>query len=166
MKIAKLSIGNFVYDNKNNRVVKILSIINPTIIVTDIVNNSDDLNYSLTIDDIVGIPLSIENIYLLLDIHLTEDYENPNKDLYTDYYDTLHILNFRDTELMVNRLYDGDNKAWYLHVDNYDYDTLGTGDFVYINEVQNFLTSIDFDLNDYYNKLQNMYNEVKDAYNL
>ena len=36
MKIAKLSIGNFVYDNKNNKVVKILSIINPTIIVNNI----------------------------------------------------------------------------------------------------------------------------------
>lgn len=137
--LKKLALGNYVYNNKANAIATIISVDESG--VKTRWDSGEDKKYHLDID---LIPITIEYLYniLGLNLELREDDISNQHNNYKEYYDYFNLIRFNDFNIKV-----GDTTLWYVHVDNFDYDTKGAAEVQFINEFQNFINSIDFDLN-------------------
>lgn len=136
--LKKLALGNYVYNNKANAIATIISV-DETGVKTRW-DDGEDEKYHFDIDPI---PITIEYLYniLGLDLTLREDEIAKPYDKSKEYYDYFNLIRFNDFNVKV-----GNTTLWYVHVDNFDYDTKGAAEVQFINEFQNFINSIDFDL--------------------
>ena len=143
--INTLTIGSFVYNNKVNKIAKIVAIDNGVKTEWQIDNSDLKCIDEIFHYDIDLIPISIENIYAILGLNLTLDEDTSNEYGHKDYYDF-----FNQIRLSVDSMFEGD--IWYIHVDNEDYDSIGAAQIKYINDIQTFFKLIGFDLDSYINK--------------
>lgn len=92
------------------------------------------------------IPLNIENVENYLNIKFEEDTSYKVDDI-RDFYDVKsHQLRLRETSMYVNRGDYTENPCMSCHVDNFAMDSIGSGDFMYIHEYQNFIASLGLDI--------------------
>lgn len=150
MNVTDLTLGNFLYYPEKDIYVTV-SGINKNSITVEWIEYKDGvkLESSKVIKDfskVKYIPISTDMFIYLFKLDMYKVVDSFETTLYKDYTDFLKVITLRETDMMVNRPNDGDNKVWYIHLDNYDYDTIGTGDFIYMHEVQNFFKSVGFDI--------------------
>lgn len=152
IKLETLSLGNFVYHKKKKKIVKIIEIKEYGVktIWKDDVYGSDNLIADAEFHtDIEGVPISILNMKELFNVYFEKD-DDENLGLFRedeDFYDEkTHTLRLTKTNTS-NRGNDNDFAPWFVHVDNWCFDTIGTANVIYIHELQNFLNSIGYDIN-------------------
>lgn len=142
--LTKFSLGNYVYNNKVNAIAQIISISEQGVKTRWL--DGEDTKHHLDID---LIPITIDYLYNILGLKLYID-DDPvvkeyNKE--ADFYDYFRLIRFTDYNVKVNKL-----PLWYVHIDNLDHDTKGSGEFQFIHEFQNFINSIDFDMTEVINQ--------------
>lgn len=102
-----------------------------------------DVCKDIKYEDIHGIQITIASIEAYLGIKMVRDVTDVSMPEEEDWYDSdTHTLRISGVWWRTNRR--GDVPAWYCHVDNNSYDSIGSADIIYLNELQNFLNSIDF----------------------
>ena len=122
-----LSIGNWI--KYREEIIKVNSISGPGII-----------NGDIKPEDVEGIPISIEPVNTLLNLGFEKDIDIESYYDEEHYRDKSHRITLTKTEYMVNR--GGSLPAWGIHVDNDCFDSIGSGDVVFIHEIQNFIHSV------------------------
>ena len=141
INLKSISLGNFVYNTKVNQIAEVISVSEDGIISKYFDESSKmylkDEKPHFEFDLIaISIPL-VYNI-LNLDLHFEED-KFSSYYPYDDYYDKTHQI----------RLTDGHTDGWFLHIDNSDFDSIGSGHVMFINEIQNILNNIGFNLDEF-----------------
>lgn len=139
MNKEKLSIGNVIW--YGDRAWVIDSITNMGVYT----HKFEDANYFkfIRFEDIQGIQITIVSVEVYLGIKMERDETDITMPEEQDWYDVeTHRLRLSNALWKTNR--NGDFSVWFCHVDNDQYDSIGTADILYINELQNFLNLIDY----------------------
>lgn len=141
MNKEKLSIGNVIWYGDCAWVVD--SIYTPSMEVSaHKFTNSNDTRF-IKFEDIQGIQITIASVEAYLGIKMEQDKSDTTMPEEQDWYD-VETHRFRLSEVWWKTNREGDVPAWFCHVDNNCYDSIGSADVLYINELQNFLKSIDY----------------------
>jgi len=139
MNKEKLSIRNVIWYGDCAWVVD--SITNIGVYAHKFTNIDDSAH--IKFEDIQGIQITIASVEAYLGIKMERDETDTTMPEEQDWYDAeTHRLRLSGVWWKTNR--GGDVPAWFCHVDNNCYDSIGTADILYINELQNFLNSIDY----------------------
>ena len=139
MNKEKLSIGNVIWYGDYAWVVD--SITSMGVYAHKFVS-VDDFMF-IKFEDIRGIQIAIVAVEFYLGIKMELDKTDTTMPEEQDWYDVeTHRLRLSSVGWKTNR--GGDVPAWFCHVDNNCYDSIGTANVLYINELQNFLKSIDY----------------------
>lgn len=139
MNKEKLSIGNVIWYRDCAWVVD--SITSMGVYAHKFVS-ADDFTF-IKLEDIQGIQITITSVEAYLGIKMERDETDTTMPEEQDWYDAeTHRFRLSSVWWKTNR--GGDVPAWFCHVDNNSYDSIGTADILYINELQNFLNSIDY----------------------
>lgn len=139
MNKEKLSIGNVIWYGDYAWVVD--SITSMGVYAHNFVS-VDDFMF-IKFEDIRGIQIAIVAVEFYLGIKMELDKTDTTMPEEQDWYDVeTHRLRLSSVGWKTNR--GGDVPAWFCHVDNNCYDSIGTANVLYINELQNFLKSIDY----------------------
>ena len=139
MNKEKISIGNVIWYRDCAWVVDSITNVG---VYTHKFTNVDDSKF-IRFEDIQGIQITIANVETYLDIKMERDETDTTMPEEQNWYDVeTYRLRLSSGWWKTNR--GGNVPAWFCHVDNECYDTIGTADILYINELQNFLNSIDY----------------------
>ena len=139
MNKEKLSPGNIIWAEDRAWVVEWI----PSIGVFAHEFGNPDNKKAIKFEDIRGIQITVASIEAYLGIKMERDVTDVSMPEEEDWYDSdTHTLRISSAWWRTNR--GGDVPAWYCHVDNNSYDSIGSADIIYLNELQNFLNSIDY----------------------
>ena len=139
MNKEKLSLGNIVW---HDDCAWIVWAINRDGIIAYKFGNLDTCK-DIKFEDIQGIQITIVSVEAYLGIKMERDETDTTMPEEQDWYDVeTHRIRLSSVWWKTNR--GGDVPAWFCHLDNNSYDSVGSADLLYINELQNFLNSIDY----------------------
>lgn len=139
MRSEKLSVGNVIWFDDCAWVI--LSITTESVLGYKF--TKPQIKKVIKLEDIQGIQITIASVESYLGIKMELDETDTTMSEEADWYDVeTHRLRLSSVWWKTNR--GGDVPVWFCHVDNNSYDSIGTADILYINELQNFLNSIDY----------------------
>ena len=139
MNKEKLSIGNVIWYGDCAWVVDSITSMG---VYAHKFASVDDYTF-IKFENVQGIQITIASVEAYLGIKMERDETDTTMPEEQDWYDVeTHRLRLSSVWWKTNRA--GDVPAWFCHVDNNCYDSIGTADVLYINELQNFLKSIDY----------------------